>query len=137
MFRHGEISTEVDQRPFVFTLIAFSGSLIAMILLLVFAWGDGLAIFAAILLFIVAAASGAVLLAIVTDQAYIEDDLLVMRYMFKHVQVPIKEIGKAACKDEIYTIYDRKGNTLGTINARLTGIDQILYKLDQSGVRFA
>ena len=78
-FRHGEISTEVDQRPFVFTLIAFSGSLIAMILLLVFAWGDGLAIFAAILLFIVAAASGAVLLAIVTDQAYIEDDLLVMR----------------------------------------------------------
>ena len=136
MFRHGDISTETDKKPFVFTLVAFLGSLIATVLILVLAWGQGLAIFAAIMLFIVAIASGSVLFAMVTDQAYIEDDKLTMRYLFKKKVVPLNKIGKVTYKDDLYSVYDLKGNIIGTINGQLTGIDSVLYKLDKSGVRF-
>ena len=136
MFRHGDISTETDKKPFLFTLVAFLGSLIATILIVVLGWGDGLAIFAGILLLIVAIAAGAVLFAMVTDQAYIQDETLYMRYMFRKAQVPLKQIAKIAYNDDVYTVYGRKGETIGTINAKLTGIDTILFKLDQSGVPF-
>ena len=96
MFSHGSISTEVDKKPFVFTVVALSGSLIGAVLLFVFSKGEGLAIFAGIMLGLIFLASAAVLFAMVTDQAYIENDTLFMRYMFRKSRIPLKEIGKVS-----------------------------------------
>ena len=136
MFRRGDISTETDKKPFLFTLIAFSGSLIAAILIFALGKGQGLAVFAGILLSIVALAAGVVLFAMVTDQAYIQDETLYMRYLFRKAQTPLHEIAKITYKDQVYSVYGRKGQLIGTINGQLTGIDTILYKLDQSGIPF-
>ena len=98
MFRKGEISTETDKKPFIFTLAALAGCLVSGILILVFAKGDALGIFASVLLFIVAASAAAVLFAMVTDRAYIEDGTLHMSYMFKRVRMPLTGIGKVTRK---------------------------------------
>ena len=136
MFSHGDISTEIDKKPFVFTVVALSGSLIGAVLLFVFSKGDGLAIFAGIMLSLVFLASAAVLFAMVTDQAYIEDDTLCMHYMFRKSRIPLKEIGKVSYKDNVHSVYNKKGALVGTINAQLTGIDKILYQLEKSGASF-
>ena len=136
MFRHGEISTETDRKPFFFTLIAGLGSLAAAVLLFVFGGGQGLAVFAGILLAIVAAASGAVLLAMVTDLAYIRDDTLYLRYLFRKSAIPLGEIGKISYREEEYSVFDKRNRLVGTINAKLTGIDKVLHKLDSGGVPF-
>ncbi|MBQ1899781.1 MAG: hypothetical protein II153_02625 [Erysipelotrichaceae bacterium] len=98
--------------------------------------GNGLGVFAGILLLIVAIASGAVLFAMVTDQAYIREDELVMSYLFKKRSIPIKKIGKISYKENIYSVFDAKGSLAGTINGQLTGIDTVLHYLDRSGVHF-
>ena len=136
MFGHGDISTETDKKPFLFTLIAFLGSLTAGVLLLVFSKGEGLGVFAGILMLLLALAAGAVLFAMVSDKAYIEEETLYMSYLFKRRKVSLKAIGKIMYKDNEYLVYDRKGAILGTINGQLTGIDKILHKLDKSGVPF-
>lgn len=136
MFRHGEFSTEVDRQPFFFTLIAFLGSLTAAVLLFILGRGQALAVFAGILTAIVAVASGAVLFAMTSDQAYILDGKLTMRYMFRRAVVPLDQIERMVFKDDVYTAYDRRGALIGTINAKLTGIDRVLNMLDRSGVRF-
>ena len=135
MFRHGEISTEVDRRPFWFTLTGFILSLTAAVLLFVFGGGEGLAIFAGLLVAVVALAGGAVLFAMLTDRAYIEDGVLHIGYLFKRAKIPLTEIGRLSCKDEVYTVFDRRGAAVGTINGRLTGIGEILHHLDQNGIR--
>ncbi len=135
MFRHGDISTETDKKPFLFTLVAFLGSLTAAVLVLVLGRGNALAAFAGILLAMVAAASGAVLFALVTDRAYVQDDTLTMRYLFRRTQVPLSAIAYLRYKDEVYAVYGVNDNLLGTINARLTGIDRVLHKLDERGIR--
>lgn len=136
MFRHGDISTETDRKPFLFTLCAFLGSLIAAVLILVCGGGQMLAVFAGILLLLLAAAAAAVLFAMASDQAYVRDDTLCMRYMFRRAEVPLSAIGRVEYKEDVYSVFDRRGDLLGTVNARLTGIDRVLNKLDQSGVRF-
>ena len=76
MFRHGEISTETDKKPFVFALLAFSVCLTAALLLFILGGGQGLAVFAGVLLSIVALAAAAVIFAMATDRAYIDGDTL-------------------------------------------------------------
>lgn len=136
MFKHGPISTEVDRKPFLFTLIALIGSTAAAALLFVLGWGYGLAIFAAILVTIVAVASLVVLFAMLTDYAYIDNDVLVTRYLFRKKRVPLGEIGRVTCLEHVYYVYGRKNELLGTINGMLSGIDDILYAMENSGVRF-
>lgn len=136
MFRHGEISTETDRRPFIFALAAFIGSLAAAVLLFTLCGGEPLAIFAGILLSIVAAAAGAVLFAMLTDRAYVENGELRTSYLFKRARIPLKDIGRVTCLDREYYVFDRKGELLATVNGRLTGIDSILYALEKNGVRF-
>ena len=135
MFRHGEFSTETDKKPFYFTLIAFLCSLTGAVLLFVLSGGDALAIFAGIMLAVVAAASGAVLFAMVTDQAYVKGDTLYLRYLFRRSQVPLSRIGHLTYKDNVYAVYGLNGEPLGTINARLTGIGRVLHRLDAGGIR--
>ena len=136
MFRHGEFSTETDRKPFLFTLMAFLGSLTAAILILVLGKGDGLGVFEGIMLLIVAVASFAVLVAMVTDQAYIIDDVFNMRYLLKKTSIPIGKIGKISYKENVYSVFDQRGKLVGTINGQLTGIDSVLHVLDKRGVHF-
>ncbi|MBR6322195.1 MAG: hypothetical protein IKR59_04940 [Lachnospiraceae bacterium] len=136
MFRHGDYSTEIDKKPFIFTLTAFLGSMTAAILIIVLAWGSALALFAGFLVLIVGVASGVVLFAMVTDRAYIDGDTLFMRYLFKKKSVPVKDIGSISYKDEVYSVFDKKGNILGTVNGKLTGIGTVILELDKRGVTF-
>lgn len=136
MFRHGEISTETDKKPFFFALAAFLGCLTAAVLLFALGGGEGLAIFAGVLLAVVAAAAGIVLFAMLSDRAYVENGALHMRYLFRRTQIPLKEIGKVSLKDQVYSVYDRNGRLAGTINAQLSGIGTVLYELDKNGVPF-
>ncbi|MBQ9910740.1 MAG: hypothetical protein IJM50_04500 [Lachnospiraceae bacterium] len=136
MFRHGEVSTEVDRKPFIFTAAAFIGSVTAAVLLFVLGNGDALGIFAGIMFAIVGIASGAVLFAMVTDRTYVEDGMLHMSYLFRHRTVALKDVGKVSLKDDVYSVFNKKGVVVGTINAHLTGIGRILHALDQNGIQF-
>ena len=136
MFKKGEFSTETDRKPFFFALAALCGCLTASLLIFILGKGDALGIFAGVLLSIVALAAAAVLFAMVTDRAYIQDGVLYMSYMFRSTRVTLSEIGKVTYKENVYFVYDRKGSVIGTINGKLTGIDTVLYALDKKGVSF-
>ena len=136
MFRHGSISTEIDKGPFFFTLAAFAGSLAGAVLLFVLG-GSALAVFAGIMLSVVAVVGGIILFAMLTDKAYISDGILTMRYLFRKNRISVKEIGKISLKDDIYSVYRRNGSLAGTMNAKLSGIGTVLLELDKNKVPFA
>lgn len=136
MFKKGQVCTETDKGPFWFTLIAFVLGTAGTVLLFVLGGGDALAVFAGILLGTVALAAGGVLFALITDRAYIDNGVLHMSYMFKRKSISIDEIGKITLKDEVYSVYDKKGAVAGTINSKLTGVGDLIFALDRSGVNF-
>ena len=136
MLKRGQVSTEVDKGPFLFTLIALIGGIAATALLFVFGGGEPLAIFAGILVAIVTLAAGAVLFAMLTDRTYIDDGILYMSYMFKKRSIPISDIGKITLRDDIYYVYGKSGAEAGAVNAKLTGIGDVISALDRSGVNF-
>ena len=136
MFKKGQISTEIDKGPFWFSLIAFAGGTVAAVLLFVFSKGAALAIFAGIMVAIVAVAAGAVLFAMLTDKAYIDSGTLYMSYLFKKQSIPIDDIGKITLRDEVYYVYGKNGAAAGTINAKLTAVGDVILALDKSGVNF-
>ena len=136
MFKKGQISTEIDKGPFWFSLIAFAGGTVAAVLLFVFSKGAALAIFAGIMVAIVAVAAGAVLFALLTDKAYIDSGTLYMSYLFKKQSIPIDDIGKITLRDEVYYVYGKNGAAAGTINAKLTAVGDVILALDKSGVNF-
>ena len=136
MFKKGQISTEVDRGPFLFSLIAFIGGTTTAVLLFVLGKGDALAIFAGVMLSIVGVASGAILFAVLTDKAYVENGVLYMSYLFKKRSIPIKEIAKIELRNEVYSVYNKSGAIAGTINAKLTSVGDVILELDKSGVNF-
>ena len=135
MFRHGEISTEVDRKPFIFTVEAFAVCIIIAILAFVFSKGNALLIFGGVMMAAVALAAAAVLFAMISDYAFVEGNKLHMSYLFRKKNVELNKIGKMSLKDDIYSVYDRAGDLIGTINAKLTGIDSLLLYLDKNGVK--
>ncbi len=136
MFKKGQVSTEVDKGPFLFTLIALTVGAAVTVLLFVLGKGDALSIFAGILVGIVTLSAAAVLFALLTDKAYIDGNVLYMSYMFRKRSVPIEEIGKITLENDVYSVYDKKGDRVGTINAKLTAIGDVIFALDKHGVNF-
>ena len=136
MFEKGQVSTRTDKGPFLFTLTALVAGTAAAALLFILGRGEPLAIFAGILLSIVALAAGAVLIALITDKAYIDGDTLYMSYMFKKRSIPIGEIGRITLHNEIYYVYDKKRAEAGTFNAKLTSVGDVILALDKKGVPF-
>lgn len=136
MFRKGQVSTEVDKGPFIFTLVALTVSLTVTVLLFTLGKGDGLAVFAGIMTAVITLAAAAVLFALLTDKAYIDGEVLYMSYMFKKKSVPVKDIGKITLSDDVYSVYDKKDNKIGTVNAKLTAIGEVIFALDKAGVDF-
>ena len=108
MFKKGQVGTEVDKGPFIFTLIVLIGG----------------------------AAVTVLLFALLTDRAYIDGGKLYMSYLFKRKSVQIEEIGKITYKDDVYTVFDKKNNKVGTLNAKLTSIGEVIFALDKAGVDF-
>lgn len=137
MFKKGQVSTEVDKGPFIFTLTALVIGLIVTVLLFVLGRGDGLSVFAGILFAVITAAAAAVLFALLTDRAYIDDGVLYTSYLFKKRAVSIKDIGKITLRDDVYYVYDKKGAQTATINAKLTSIGDVIFALDKNGVNFS
>ena len=134
MFKHGSISTETDKGPFFFSLASFIFT--GFFAFLFAGKGGALGILAGIILFIVCLASGATLFAMVTDRAYIEDGTLHMSYMFKKGAVKLEDIHKVSYKDEVYSVYDKRDNLVGTINGKPTGIGRIVTELDKRNIHF-
>ena len=135
MFRHGEISTEVDRKPFIFTLVSLIVGLAVTVVAFASGHGNTLAVFAGIMMAIVSLAAGIVLLAMISDKAYIEDGILHMSYLTKKAEIPLEKIGRVTLKDDVYSVYDRHEKLVGTINGLLSGIDSILYALDKGGIK--
>ena len=136
MFKKGQVSTEVDKGPFIFTLTALRAGAAVTVLLFVLGKGEGLSVFAGILFAVVTLSAAAVLFALLTDKAYIDGDRLYTSYMFKRRAIKIDEIGKISYKDDVYTVFDKKGNKISTINAKLTSIGEVIFALDKAGVNF-
>lgn len=136
MFKKGLYGTEVDKGPFLFALIALTVGAVVTALLFIFAGKEPLAIFAGILFAVVTLAAGGVLLAIVTDRAYIDGGVLYTSYLFKRRSIRVADIGKITLKDDVYYIYDKNDAAAGTINAKLTAVGEVITALDQSGVQF-
>ena len=136
MCKKGQVSTEVDKKPFVFLLIALSVGSVVSVLLFVLSGGAPLAIFAGIMMAIMSVTAGAVLFALVTDKAYIDHGALYMSYLFKKKSILIENIGRITLRDDIYYVYDKNGAAAGTINAKLTGVGDVILALDKSGVNF-
>lgn len=136
MFKKGQVSTEVDKGPFIFTVIALVAGLTVTVLLFVLGKGDGLSVFAGILFAVITIAAAAVLFALVTDRAYIDGGVLYLSYLFKRRSIPVKDIGKITFADDMYFVFDKKDAKVGTINAKLTSIGEVLFALDKAGVNF-
>ena len=136
MLKKGDPGTEIDKGPFIFTLIALVAGLCVTLLLFILGKGDSLAIFAGILFAVVTCAAAAVMFALVTDRAYISDGVLHMNYLFKRNSIAVRDIGKITYGDDVYRVFDRKGNEAGTVNAKLTGIGELIFALEQQGVNF-
>ena len=136
MFKKGQVSTEVDKGPFIFTVIALVAGLTVTVLLFVLGKGDGLSVFAGILFAVITIAAAAVLFALVTDKAYIDGGVLYLSYLFKRRSIPVKDIGKITFADDMYFVFDKKDAKVGTINAKLTSIGEVLFALDKAGVNF-
>ena len=136
MFRKGQISTEIDKGPFLFSTVALIVGAAVTVLLFVLGGGDALSIIAGIFGAIVTIAAGAVLFAMLTDKAYIDGGVLYTSYLFRRRSIPISQIGRITLKNEVYYVYDKTGAEAGTINAKLTSIGEVIIALDKSGVNF-
>ena len=136
MFKHGSVSTEVDRKPFLFTVIAASVSTVAAVLLFALTGGNALAIFAGILVTVVELVAWFILFVMLTDYAYVDGDVLKTHYLLKKASIPFSEIDSVSCVEKVYYIRNRHGDVLATVNGQLTGIDGILHALEKNGVRF-
>ena len=136
MFKKGQVGTVTDKGPFIFTVIALAVGTVVTALLFALGWGEPLAIFAGILFAIVTLSAGGVMIALLTDRAYIDNGVLYMSYMFKKKSIPIEKIGKISLKDDVYYVYDKSGAESGTINAKLTAVGDVILALDRRGVNF-
>ena len=136
MLRHGEISTEADKGPFLFTLAVLCGSIVLACLILFVSGKSVINIVIRGFLVLMALAAGSVLFAMLTDYACIENGILTMSYLFKKNKIALKDIGSVSFKDDVYTVYDRKKSKVGTINALATGIDSVIGEMNKNHVNF-
>ena len=133
--KKGYLSTKISKGPLIFTLIGLLSSAIVITLIAIFGKGQALAITAIVFFSIILIAAIALLIGELFDYAYIKDDFLYMIYIFKRSKIKISDIGKIKYEKDIYIVFDKDNNKIGTINALAPGNDQIIIYLDQHGVR--
>lgn len=127
-------STKIDKKTLIFTIVALIMCSDLSIVLLIKYKGNYLALFAAIMLIVVAISSFVVLIGMLTDKAYIENNVLYMSFIFKKSNIKLNEIGYIEFKDDVYHVYDNKNNEVGSINGLALGIDELIHELDINNV---
>lgn len=127
-------STKIDKKTLIFTIVALIMCSVLSIVLLIKYKGNYLALFAAIMLIVVAISSFVVLIGMLTDKAYIENNVLYMSYIFKKSNIKLNEIGYIEFKDDVYHVYDNKNNEVGSINGLALGIDELIHELNINNV---
>lgn len=130
-----KIRTKFNKGPLIFTIVGFLISILIVALMIVFRDRDSFTVVACVFMGIIAIASAILLFVELRDYAYIVDDNLVMVYLFKKRMIKIVDIGLMSLKDNVYTVFDRKNEKIGTINALLDGIDLLVVTLDKKGVK--
>ena len=129
-----KVSTKIDKKTLIFTIVALIICSVLSVFLLIKYKGNYLAIFAAIMFIVVAISSFVVLIGMLTDKAYIENNILYMSYIFKKSNVKLNEIGYIEFKDDVYHVYDKKNSEVGSINGLALGIDELIHELDINNV---
>ena len=132
-----QYQTIIEKGPVIFTSICVFGSLIVALLLVIFKKFTGLGIFAICLFTLIFVLSIVTMLGLLLDYAYIEDDILIMRYIFKCGKIKISDIKeiKLNTSKNIYYVYDFRGSTVGTINSIAVGVNEMILYLDKLGVK--
>lgn len=134
MFERGEISTRVSKAPFIFTVVTLVCSIVATVYF--FVQYTPLGIFASIIAFIMTMASLFVLLGMLSDYAYIDNNTLYMHYMFNLSKIALKDIKYIELKEDIYHVYDENDKEVGTINALALGVDGIVKEFYRRNIPF-
>ena len=133
--KKGYLSTKISKGPLIFTIIGRLSSIVVITLIAIFGKGEALAVTAIVFFSIILIAAIALLIGELFDYAYIKDDYLYMVYVFKRSKIKISDIGKIKHENNIYTVFDKNNNKIGTINAIAPGNDQIIIYLDKHGAR--
>ena len=134
MFERSEISTRVSKAPFIFTICTLVCSIVATVYF--FVQYTPLGIFSSILAFIMTIASLFVLLGMLSDYAYIDNNTLYMHYMFDQSKIALKDIKYIELKEDIYHVYDENNKEVGTINALALGVDGIVKEFYRHNIPF-
>lgn len=128
-----DIKTKITKGPLIFTIVGLSLSVVAIVLLAIFANQEVLGIAAIVFMSVIAMAAIGVLFGILLDYAYIIGDELTMVYIFKKKTVKIKDIKTMILKNGVYTVLDKEDNKLGTINSMNVDADKLLLLLERRG----
>lgn len=128
-----DIKTKVTKGPLIFTIVGLSLSILAIVLLAIFANQEVLGIAAIVFMSVIAMAAIGVLFGILLDYAYVVGDELTMVYIFKKKTVKIKDIKTMVLKNGVYTVFDKEDNKLGTINSMNIDADKLLLLLERRG----
>lgn len=128
-----DVKTKITKGPLIFTLVGLSLSVLAIVLLAIFANKEVLGIAAIVFMSVIALAAIGVLFGILLDYAYVINDELTMVYIFKKKTVKIKDIKTMILKKGVYTVFDKEENKLGTINSMNVDADKLILLLERRG----
>lgn len=128
-----DVKTKITKGPLIFTLVGLSLSVLAIVLLAIFANQEVLGIAAIVFMIVIALAAIGVLFGILLDYAYVINDELTMVYIFKKKTVKIKDIKTMILKKGVYTVFDKEENKLGTINSMNVDADKLILLLERRG----
>ena len=128
-----DVKTKITKGPLIFTLVGLSLSVLAIVLLAIFANQEVLGIAAIVFMSVIALAAIGVLFGILLDYAYVINDELTMVYIFKKKTVKIKDIKTMILKKGVYTVFDKEENKLGTINSMNVDADKLILLLERRG----
>lgn len=136
MFRHSDISTEIDRKTFLYVAGALAISVITILAVLFKRPVSVMGYVIIVMMALMVLCCLAVLFGMISDYACIKDGKLIMHYMFKGAQIELTNIGKITFKDDVYHVFDKRGEEAGTINGLALGIDEILQELNRKSVNF-
>lgn len=135
MANRGSLKTTISKGQLIFTLTGLVSSIVVITLLAIFSGTDPLAIVAMIFFGIIALSAIALLFGLLLDYCFIKDGVLYMHYIFKSSKIALKDIGTIVLKDNVYTVYDKYENRIGTFNATANGADKIIIAIDNAGAK--
>jgi hypothetical protein len=133
--RNASLKTKVGKGPVIFTITGLVSSIAVITLIAIYGLNNPFGIVAIIFFGIIAVVAIILMFGLLLDYAYIDGDTLYMQYIFKSSKIKLKDVGSMVLKNNIYTIYDKLNNEVGTINSIAIGADKIIIALDKAGAK--